>query len=166
MGQKMAVDPANADVVYVGTPQNGVWRTYDAGATWTPVTAIPNGADAGHTGIAFDPASGTTNGRTNTIYVPSNGNGIWRSSDAGASWTRIAGGGVGGPTSISHAVVANQKYYVAGEGTGGGAWKYSGGSWISLASEDYHTIAVDPFNGNHLVLGAVDGRLYDSIETA
>jgi len=32
-GQKMAVDPANPNVVYVDTPENGVFVTTDGGAT-------------------------------------------------------------------------------------------------------------------------------------
>src|SRR3989442_3209103 len=38
-GPKMAVDPANADVVYAGTAQNGLWVTTDGGTSWTRVTA-------------------------------------------------------------------------------------------------------------------------------
>ena len=33
LAKKMAVDPANPDVVYVGTPENGVFVTTDGGAT-------------------------------------------------------------------------------------------------------------------------------------
>src|SRR5262245_45339064 len=34
-GQKMAIDPDNPDIVYVGTQRNGLWVTRDGGATWT-----------------------------------------------------------------------------------------------------------------------------------
>ena len=33
----IAVDPANANIAYVGTAQGGVYRTTDGGATWTPL---------------------------------------------------------------------------------------------------------------------------------
>lgn len=33
----IAVDPNNPDLVYVGTAQGGVYRTTDAGTTWTPI---------------------------------------------------------------------------------------------------------------------------------
>ena len=37
-GQKMAVDPHNPNVVYVGTPQNGLFVTTDGGASWQSVS--------------------------------------------------------------------------------------------------------------------------------
>ncbi len=74
--QKMAVDPINADVVYVGTPTNCVWRTIDAGTTWQRIREITPGTNPGNAGIVFDPHSGATNSRTNTIYVPSFRQGI------------------------------------------------------------------------------------------
>jgi photosystem II stability/assembly factor-like uncharacterized protein len=40
-GQKMAVDPNNPNIVYVGTPQNGLWVTTNGGSTWSQVTAVP-----------------------------------------------------------------------------------------------------------------------------
>ena len=40
-GQKMAIDPNNPNVVYVGTPQNGLFVTRMAGVTWQSVSAVP-----------------------------------------------------------------------------------------------------------------------------
>ena len=40
-GQKMAVDPENPNVVYVGTPQNGLFVTTNGGTTWQSVSAVP-----------------------------------------------------------------------------------------------------------------------------
>ncbi len=54
-GQKMAIDPANPDVVYAGTTLNGVWYTSNGGAAWAQVATIPLGGAGGITGIAFDP---------------------------------------------------------------------------------------------------------------
>jgi hypothetical protein len=33
----IVVDPANSNLVYLGTAQGGVWRTTNGGATWTPI---------------------------------------------------------------------------------------------------------------------------------
>ena len=58
----MAVDPENPNVVYVGTPQNGLFVTTNGGATWQSVSAVPvsltdsSGNYPGITGIEFDPA--------------------------------------------------------------------------------------------------------------
>ena len=42
-GQKMAVDPANPNIVYVGTPQNGLFVTTNGGATWQSVSVCAGG---------------------------------------------------------------------------------------------------------------------------
>ena len=34
-GQKMAVDPYNPNIVYVGTEANGMFKTTDGGQTWS-----------------------------------------------------------------------------------------------------------------------------------
>ena len=115
MGQKMAVDPANPDVVYVGTPGNGVWRSFDAGGTWEQIDTgnIPicvttfGGVLPGHPGICFDPTSGNRDGRTNVIYVPVYGEGVYLSKDAGATWARTASG----PTTVRHAKVGPDGVY-------------------------------------------------------
>src|SRR5664279_3792261 len=60
-GQKMAVDPNNSNVVYVGTPQNGLFVTADGGVSWQTMSGVPvsakdkNGVFPGITGIEFDP---------------------------------------------------------------------------------------------------------------
>ena len=92
--QKLAVDPVNPDIVYVATTSEGVWRSFDAGATWKRIIDIPASSilGPGSAGIAFDAHSGATNRRTNTIFVPSYGKGVWRSTNGGATWTQIANG--------------------------------------------------------------------------
>src|SRR6266540_2780836 len=80
-GQKLAVDPNNPDVVYVGTPQSGLFVTTDGGASWQSVSGVPvsaqdgSGLFPGITGIVFDSTSGTG--------VPSLGTNL----DGAAYWT-------------------------------------------------------------------------------
>ena len=45
-GEKLAVDPANPDVVYAGTPRAGLFVSSDGGRAWQPVAAVPVGAKA------------------------------------------------------------------------------------------------------------------------
>jgi len=65
-GQKMAVDPNNPNVVYVGTAQNGLFVTTNGGASWQSVSGVPvsakdsSGVYPGITGIEFDPATPTS----------------------------------------------------------------------------------------------------------
>ena len=100
-GQKMAVDPNNPAVVFVGTPQNGLFETTNGGATWTSVAGVPDGTVnssgyyAGVSGIEFDSALGVSGGKTNTIFAVSQGNGVYESTNAGATWSSIGGPSTG-----------------------------------------------------------------------
>ena len=58
VGQKMAIDPNNPNIVYAGTETAGMFVTTNGGTTWTNVSAVPVGSGAGITGILFDPAIG------------------------------------------------------------------------------------------------------------
>jgi photosystem II stability/assembly factor-like uncharacterized protein len=92
----LAIDPTNTNIVYAGAAGGGVWKTTNATATtptWTALTdlVIPDLAVAS---IAIDPSN------PNTIYVGSGdpsiaidglgGSGLYRSTNAGSSWSRIA----------------------------------------------------------------------------
>jgi photosystem II stability/assembly factor-like uncharacterized protein len=98
----LAVDPTNANTVFVGGAQGGVWKSINGGTTWTP-TFDSNGAASAQVfpkslaigGIAIDPKN------TNIIYVGTGeenfaqdayyGAGIYKSIDGGATWTQTAG---------------------------------------------------------------------------
>ncbi|MDB4905436.1 MAG: hypothetical protein JWO05_220 [Gemmatimonadetes bacterium] len=76
-------------VFYAGLPMGGVWKTTSAGETWYPVfDAVKEVASIGSVEVApSDP---------NVIYAGSGdannggeGNGVWKSSDAGRTWQHI-----------------------------------------------------------------------------
>jgi hypothetical protein len=158
-GEKMAVDPANPDVVYFGTPTNGLWMTVDGGGSWQKVSGITTGTTAGYPGIAFDPTSGTTGGNTSTLYVPSWGNGVWISKNAGSTWTKTNGG----PTTVNNAAVAADGTYYAVDGTA--AWKYAGGAWTSINSQQgWHAVACDPANAARVILIDGGGNMNESLD--
>lgn len=79
-------DPANANTIYVGTPAGGLWRSFDAGVTWTCLTDFLPAI--GCSDIAIDPNN------TNIIYMASGDNdagdspsiGVMKSTDGGITW--------------------------------------------------------------------------------
>jgi hypothetical protein len=160
-GQKMAVDPANPDVVYVGTPQNGLFVSIDGGATWQNVSAVPasqkvGGNDyPGISGIEFDAASGVTGGKNNTIFAASYGNGVYESTNAGASWSAI-----GGPNDVTCAAVSSTGVYYAA-GTGNSLWSFQNSTWSKLhtVGEGIQTVAVNPFKPQEIILQTPGGNL-------
>jgi hypothetical protein len=159
-GQKMAVDPSNPNIVYVGTPQNGLWVTTNGGKSWSQVSAIPvsgtyDGQYPGITGILFDPAiGGVVNGVTQTIFASSYGNGVYESTNGGATWSKLSGG----PTDVEYAAVSSTGvYYAVGDG-GTSLWSYANGVWKELLNQGswpgIESVAVNPNNPNEIV--AVD----------
>jgi hypothetical protein len=95
-GERLQVDPGNGNTIYVGSRANGLFKSTDAGASFSrvtslPVTTTPNGA-----GVAFvllDPGS-VSNGAAQRIFVGvsrygSVGTNFYRSDNGGASFTAV-----------------------------------------------------------------------------
>ena len=133
-GERMAIDPNNPNIVYVGTIQNGLFVTTNGGAAWQSVSAVPastsvSGVYPGITGILFDPeVGGTTNGNTNTIFASSYGNGVYQSTNAGASWTHLSGG----PSNVEYAAISSTGVYYAIGDAGTDLWSFANGTWTEL----------------------------------
>ena len=88
----LLVDPNNADIMYAGAVDGGIWKTTNGGALWQPLDDfLPNIAV---TAMAFDPSnSGTIYAGTGEGFFNADGvrgAGIFKTTDAGATWTRLA----------------------------------------------------------------------------
>jgi hypothetical protein len=161
-GHYMAVDPANPDVVYVGTPSNGFWTTSNGGTSWSRVmsvgtaTAPSEQRDGGGHLIAFDPASSVSGGVTQAIYVSTYGTGVYRSTNGGGSWTLT----IGTPTTHRHLIV-DQNGVGWMTDNSGNVYKGSNGSWsiVAGAGNSGQTVAVDPANANHVFVVNGDGTV-------
>lgn len=174
---KVAVDPANQDVVYVGTRDDGLRVSRDGGTSWTKVAAIPVGLHiydsdgnltdpGGGISIFFDPSGGRAAGpaRTRRIYTASWRNGVWVSNDAGGSWTRIADGS-GSPAYASRAGVAGDGTVFAVDETTGKLWRWRAGAWTDLAAPVYgRAVAVDPTAPGRVYVFAGDGKAARSVD--
>jgi hypothetical protein len=168
-GQKMAVDPNNPNIVYVGTPQNGLFVTTNGGASWQQVSAVPvsatdaSGQYPGITGLSFDPTSGVTGGKTNTIYASSYGHGVFESTNGGVSWVALSGG----PTDVESSTVSAAGVYYAIGDNNTALWRYTNGAWTKLISDTangFHSVATDPFNPNRIVIANSGGSLNESLD--
>ena len=80
-----AVDPSDSNTYYFGTPGGGVWKSMNAGQTWTPIFDKTGMASIG--ALAIAPSN------PQTIYVgtgeETRGDGVYKSTDAGKSWTNV-----------------------------------------------------------------------------
>lgn len=90
---ELAIDPRGTSdqVVYQSNNDGGIWKTTDSGAHWTPMTDfMPSNSmgavtlDAGNPSIVY---AGTGNLGNNGFFNPV---GVYRSTDAGQTWTNLA----------------------------------------------------------------------------
>ncbi|HYG65125.1 MAG TPA: glycosyl hydrolase [Thermoanaerobaculia bacterium] len=87
----IVVDPTRPATWYVAVASGGVWKTTNAGTTWTPIFDNEGSYSIGC--LALDPknplvvwvGTGESNGQRSVSY----GDGVYRSEDGGKSWTRM-----------------------------------------------------------------------------
>ncbi len=86
--RSMAIAPSDPDTIYVAT-KTKIWATYDGGTSWTEITgSLPVGtSNITYISVNSDFAD--------TLWVAMgeyNTDGVYQSTDAGASWTNISTG--------------------------------------------------------------------------
>jgi photosystem II stability/assembly factor-like uncharacterized protein len=77
----LAVDASNNDHIIISANTGGVWRSVDAGATWTPMGDFFTNLRA--YAVAIDPTN------SDTYYFGSSSGKIYKSVDAGGTWTEL-----------------------------------------------------------------------------
>lgn len=178
MGERLAVDPRDDNVLYLASPANGLWKSSDGGATWAQVASFPVAStpdDIGLSFVTFGPVGGRRGQPSKTIFVgDATDRTVYESTDAGATWREIPGG----PTGMEpqHGEMATDgTFYVdyANEPgpngmTSGSVWKYAvaSGAWANITPEvpgangngsfGYSGLAVDPSHPDTVMVATND----------
>jgi photosystem II stability/assembly factor-like uncharacterized protein len=177
----VAVASSNPDLVWAGTGEannrqssswgNGVYKSTDGGKTWTNTKFINE--DTGFIDVALDPED------PNTLYAAAyqrrrtpfgyNGggphSGLYKTTDGGATWTRLSGGlpeGAAGRIGIDVYRKDPKIVYVTYENAKGGVFRSEdkGATWKKMNDLNprpsyYSQIRIDPQNDQRVyVLGA------------
>ncbi len=84
----ITVHPLDSNIIYIGSPGGGVWKTINGGLTWTPLTDNYNNYQ-----IIFSVAVDKNN--TNIVYAGTSSGALIKSIDGGLTWTQISRGSNG-----------------------------------------------------------------------
>ncbi len=86
-----AVNPDNPSEYYIATSSGGVWKTSNAGTTFTPIFDGQGSYSIGC--VTMDPSNSNTiwvgTGENNNQRSVAYGDGVYKSNDGGASWKKV-----------------------------------------------------------------------------
>ncbi len=169
-GERLFLDPLHAGTLYFGTRLDGLWKSADSGSTWTRVEAFPGHTNNG-VGIPFVVSGVKRDGTPGAIYagVSTEGDNLFVSEDAGASWGMVNGAPRG--MIPNHAVTDSHGdlYLTYGNAPGpngmtaGAVWKRSReGAWKDITPEmagaggGYGGLALDREHDGTVVVSTMD----------
>jgi hypothetical protein len=113
MGERLMIDPNKTSILYFGSRTAGLWKSTDSAATWAKVASFPvTGTNPyGLSFVVFDKTSGTAGNGSSTIYVgvaaTTAGTNLYRSTDAGVTWTLVTGSNPPSGLMPHHGVLAS-----------------------------------------------------------
>lgn len=155
-GERLAVDPNDGHVLFLGSRGAGLWRSTDYGAHWARVGGFPVIDASADTGpgsdrrvrpvgivfVVFDPTSGKPGQPSRTLYagVSTRSTSLYGSADGGVHWSAVQGQPTGlRPNHMQRA--GDGAYYLTyGDDPGpdrmhdGAVWKYvpARGQWTDV----------------------------------
>jgi len=151
----VAFHPSNANIIYIGAPAGGLWRSYNGGASWTNLT--DNLPSLGVSSIIIDSLN------PSTIYIgtgdrdagDSPGIGVYKSTNGGLSWA-ASNTGMGNLT-VGMMLIHPSNHNILLAATSGGIYKSinAGASWtlVSSNTSNYKDLKFNP--GNPAIVYAV-----------
>ncbi|HTQ37593.1 MAG TPA: hypothetical protein VMJ32_01110, partial [Pirellulales bacterium] len=184
-GERIAVDPYDSNIIFLGSNANGLWESTNAGHSFSQITSFST--SAGINFVLFDPNGGTTGNPTKEIFVgetsTAGGTNLFETTNGGTSWTEVTGTG-SAPTGwmVERAAMASDgNLYLAyaddqspTEPDNGGVFRYNTntGVWANIspvvpqrssAPYDYFGycgLALDPNSPTTIVVTSLDRYNY------
>ncbi len=145
----VAVQASNSSIIYVSSPGGGIWKTTNAGSSWSPLIDFENAAwmDVFH--LAIDP------GNTTKVYAGLTEGGVLKSTSSGADWSETGSG----PESVRKIVVhpTNTNIILVASSTGVHRSTNGGTTWALVSSNPMEDIEFKPGDPN-IVYASASGN--------
>ena len=133
------VDPSNPNIIYLGAPAGGIWKSTNNGTNWTPLTdELPQ---IGVSGIAVDYSD------SNTIYIATGDKdagdsycvGVYKSTDGGLTWNPTGTMGGSNPSRAGDIIIHPTNNQILWCATSNGIYKTTnaGISWTQVQAGDF-----------------------------
>jgi photosystem II stability/assembly factor-like uncharacterized protein len=179
----VVMDPRNPDVLYAsayqrrrhvwtlidGGPESAIYKSVDAGQTWTKLTkGLPgkDSKDVGRIGLAIAPAD------PDVVYAiietPDDDKGVYRTTNAGASWEKRCGYVASSPQYYQELFCDPKEVGRLYSVDFSIMMSEDGGKTFNKLAEvakhvDNHALSIDPQDTRHLLSGC-DGGLYETYD--
>lgn len=150
----VAVLPSNEQVIYVGSPGGGLWKTINGGTNWQPLTDN-NSTWMSIFAITIDPTN------SNTIYVGTSGSGILKSTNGG---TTLAAAGTGPGGTVRKILIDPSNANIVFAACTNGIWRSTnaGTSWTQVHSGSKEDLEFKP--GDLNIMYAAGNDVYRSTD--
>ncbi len=136
----VAINPSNTSIIYAGTDGGGIWKTSNAGVSWSPLLDFVNSSWQAIYHIAIAPSN------TSVVYAGLKSGGVIKSTNSGSTWAATGSG----PTSIKRIrVYPTNSNIVFATGSNGIYRSINGGtSWTLVKSGSTEDIQFNTANSN------------------
>ncbi|MDO9377082.1 MAG: hypothetical protein Q7T76_21830 [Ferruginibacter sp.] len=175
---ELHMDPRNSNILYAaahqrqrkvftyvgGGPESALYKSTDAGVTWTKIMKGLPGGEVGRIGMDVSPVEADV---LYAVVEANEGAGVYKSNDRGASWEKQSSYSTSGnyyqkifcdPVNVDKVFVINAYMVVSMDG--GKNFRILGEKSKHI---DNHVIWVDPAYSDHMLVGC-DGGLYESYD--
>ncbi|HLO39447.1 MAG TPA: GC-type dockerin domain-anchored protein [Phycisphaerales bacterium] len=158
----IAPHPTDANICYISAASGGVWKTTNGGTNWTPLTDELPTTNGG--AICLEPTN------PEVIYYGtgewqqgSEGDGLYRSTDGGATWVQVATRAQTGAQISGVAVSPLNNAFLHVTSSNGYSRSIDGGmTWTKPLTPNCSALEVHPTNSNIVYVAAASGGIYKS----